>query len=280
MIALRKTAKTSLRRIMTLLNLANEYKDLGSLTLSLIDYYKLRHHLISGENKLISLRLPNGLTALCPLIPDYLKALSVTFDEIFIWRVYDRVKDFKPSEGNSVLDLGAFIGLYTLKNYKAKYIVAIEPHPLSYTILVENVEFNKLDNVLPLNVAIWDKDGFMTLYEEVDLVGSSSLKPLWQLGKHSKQFIVKTVTLDEVFKASHVKYFDIAKIDIEGAELELVRGGRMFLEKGLVQRIVMEVHKKVVPQKIFYQVLREIGFRLIYRLSFEETEIWYLVHVK
>ncbi|MGC9106836.1 MAG: FkbM family methyltransferase [Infirmifilum sp.] len=267
MIALRRVTKTSLRRFMTLLNLANEYRDLGSLTLSLIDYYKLRHHLISEENKLISFRLPNGLTALCPLLPNYLKTLSVTFDEIFIWRVYDRVKDFKPSEEDFVLDLGAFIGLYTLKNYKAKYIVAIEPHPLSYTILVKNIKFNNLNNVLPLNVAIWDKEGFVTFYEGIDLVGSSSLKPLWRLGKHGKQFIVKTVTLNEVFKASHVKYFDVAKIDIEGAELELVRGGKDVLGKGLIQRIIMEVHKKVIPQKTFYQVLRELGFRLIYRLS-------------
>jgi FkbM family methyltransferase len=279
MAALRKTAKTSLRKIMTLINLANEYKDLGSLTLSLIDYYKLRHHL-KEENKLLSFRLPNGLTALCPPYLNYLKTLSVTFNEIFIWRIYDRMKDFKPSEEDSVLDLGAFIGLYTLKNYKAKYIVAIEPHPLSYTILVKNVKLNRLDNVLPLNVAIWDKEGFVTLYEGSDLVGGSSLKPLWRLGKHSKQFIIKTVTLDKVFKAGHMKYFNIAKIDIEGAELELVRGGKDVLGKGLLQRIIMEVHKKVVPRKIFYQVLRELGFRLIYRLGFEETEMWYLVHVK
>jgi FkbM family methyltransferase len=240
----------TLRRFKTLYELASEYKDLGSLIISLLDYYQARHRCnemtvnARGEEfrgKAWIHRLPNGLHAVTLSEPKYLRTYIITYDEIFVWRVYEKHKDFIPREHDVILDLGAFIGLYTLKHHKARRIFAIEPHPISYILLSLNIGLNKLENVEYLNKAVWSHGGYMPFYEEEFLVGSSTLVPGWRKTLHSKKFIVEVVSLDQLIGEKVIpKYVDIAKIDVEGAELEFLEGGKSYLTRGCIHRMVFE----------------------------------------
>ena len=44
--------------------------------------------------------------------------------------------------------------------------------------------------------------------------------------------------------------------------------------------MVIEVHKKVVDLKDFYNKLKELGFRFSYKISGYETDIIYVIHVR
>ena len=72
----------------------------------------------------------------------------------------------------------------------------------------------------------------------------------------------------------------IAKIDIEGAEVEFVKGGEKSLSRGCINRMVMEVHKRVVNLSGFYNKLKELGFRVNYKISGYETDIIYVIHIR
>ena len=131
--------KSALRKLKTMHRLVVEYKSIGFLTASLYEYLKLRSSLdkqyMESREGIFIFRLPNGLNAIILADFKYLRAYVATYGEIFVMNIYDQHRDFIPKEHDVVLDLGAFIGLYTLKNYKAERIYAFEPHPTSYIIL-------------------------------------------------------------------------------------------------------------------------------------------------
>uniref|UniRef100_A0A7J3YTW3 FkbM family methyltransferase n=1 Tax=Ignisphaera aggregans TaxID=334771 RepID=A0A7J3YTW3_9CREN len=272
-----------LRKLRTLYRLVLEYKDLGSLTVSLMEYYRLknsRSHKRIGRRLLVH-RLPHGLFATTISEPQYLRAYVTAFDEIYIMKVYERLSDFVPNEEDVVLDLGAFIGLYTLKHFKALQIFTAEPHPISYSLLIANVKLNELENVKCLNYAIWSYSTTMAMYEEDFLVSSSALISEWHKDYHRKQILVKTTTLDELMDQGIIsRCIDVAKVDIEGAEVHFINGGIEALSQGCIGRLVMELHKTVVNPKTVYAKLRELGFCIVYRLQGYDTEIVYAKHVK
>jgi FkbM family methyltransferase len=277
--------KRALKELKTLHRLVSEYKNIGFLTTSLYEYLKLRSSLdkqcMKTHKGIFMFRLPNGLRATVLSDPKYLRAYVTTYDEIFIMNIYDKHRGFIPSEHDIILDLGAFIGLYTLKHHKAEYIFAFEPHPSSYILLYNNIKLNELENVKCFNYAIWSQSGCLPFYEEDFLVSSSTLMPKWHENLHEKIFMVKTVSLDQLIMQGNIpKYIDIAKVDVEGAEVEFIKGGEKSLSKGYINSMIMEVHKKVIDLKSFLYKLKELGFRVSYRISGRETDIIYMIYVR
>ena len=280
-----RRAENTLRKFKTLYKLVVEYKNIGFLATSLYEYLKLRSSLnksfIENLKGIFVFRLPNGLRAAVLADPKYLRTYVVTYDEIFVMDIYDRLRDFMPNEHDVVLDIGAFIGLYTLKHYRAERIFAFEPNPISYTLLRNNIRLNELENVKLFNYALWSQSSYMPFYEEEFLVGSSTLIPEWHKSLHMKKFMVKTISFDQLIDQKIIPaYIDVAKIDIEGAEVEFVKGGEKCLSRGCINRMVMEVHKRVVNLSGFYNKLKELGFRVNYKISGYETDIIYVIHIR
>ncbi len=279
-----RTAESTLRKFKTLYKLVVEYKNIGFLATSLYEYLKLRSSLNKSfidRKGIFVFRLPNGLRAVVLADPKYLKTYIVTYNEIFVWDIYGKRRDFMPNEHDVVLDLGAFIGLYTLKHYRAERIFAFEPHPISYTLLRSNIRLNELENVKLFNYALWSQSGYMPFYEGEFLVGSSSVIPEWPKSLHMKKFMVKTISFDQLIDQRTIPaYIDVAKVDIEGAEVEFVKGGEKSLSRGCINRMVMEVHKTVVNLKSFYNKLKELGFRVKYKISGYDTDIIYIIHIR
>jgi hypothetical protein len=125
--------KSTLKKLKTLHRLIVEYRNIGFLATSLYEYLKLRSSLnkqqyMKSSKRILIYRLPNGLHAIVLANLKYLKAYVATYNEIFVMNIYERLRDFIPNEHDVVLDLGAFIGLYTLKHYKVARIFAFEPH--------------------------------------------------------------------------------------------------------------------------------------------------------
>ena len=210
-----------------------------------------------------------------------MRAYVATYDEIFVTDIYERLRDFVPNEHDVVLDLGAFIGLYTLKHYKAERIFAFEPHPISYTLLCSNIRLNGLENVKCFKYAIWSQSSYLPFYEEDFLVSSSTPISEWHRNTHIKSFMVRTVSFDQLIEQRIIPaYIDIAKVDIEGAEKGFIKGGEKSLSRGHKNRMVIEVHKKVVNLKDFYNKLKELGFKFSYKVSGYETDIVYVIHVR
>lgn len=165
----------------------------------------------------------------------------------------------KPEKGEVLLDIGAHIGKYTLGMARIVgdegMVLAIEPNPANYQALRKNIQLNNLRNVIPLNLAAWDGDCTLELFTG-HLAGHHSTKIDWNLGANK----VRARAMDDVLKENEVNKVDWIKIDVEGAEWEVLRGLRETIDKKR-PRIVAEVSYENTDR--IKEFMEERGYGLI-----------------
>ena len=130
--------------------------------------------------------------------------------------------------GAIVLDVGANVGAYTLLFAqwagRSGRVFAFEPSPAAARSLRTHLALNALQNVEVIEAAVCDREGAALLYNE-ESCGTSSL-----IGSAARRrpVTVRTMTIDG-FCDERSLTADVVKIDIEGAEIEALRGARRTL---------------------------------------------------
>ncbi len=130
-------------------------------------------------------------------------------------------------DGTVCIDLGANVGKYTrLLAARARHVIAFEPDPWTCARLRENVA--GLDNVQVENAAVGTSDGVTLLYRHRRFDGNRAFRSQ-SSSTLSTSRRVDTDSPLEVRLVDFVKYLEglgdtigILKIDIEGAEIELL----------------------------------------------------------
>jgi len=130
-----------------------------------------------------------------------------------------------------MLDIGAGQGRYALlaKFVPDMRVFCWEPNPLAFEHLVKNIQLNGLqDRVTAFQCGLWHKAGQKTLYVHPyprrfrsATMGDHPHKDIWHKVK------VEVKRLDD-FQLPRV---DVIKMDVEGAELHVLRGGRRIIKK-------------------------------------------------
>lgn len=164
------------------------------------------------------------------------------FKEIFIDRVYEIHPFFNPKDKKIILDLGANIGLHSLRVAKSnKYckVYSFEPNPSVFKRLLYNVKKNNFSNILPFNKAVGSKADTIEFNCTSPTTGSKTQRG--NEAKDSKTFVeVNMTTLDKFDKRYMLPYIDIIKIDTEGSKYEIIKGSIQLFTKP--KGIVMEFH--------------------------------------
>jgi FkbM family methyltransferase len=126
----------------------------------------------------------------------------------------------KAIAGGTVIDIGANIGeLGLFCNALGCRVLAIEPDPINFDALTANARGTSIE---PANLALWDTETELTFYSAVARADSSLIKP----ADFERSFAVRTKTLDGFASESGVDRAVLLKMDAEGAEPEVLRGGR------------------------------------------------------
>ena len=148
-----------------------------------------------------------------------------------------------------VLDGGANWGVHTITLSKlAKEVWAFEPSKKNFSLLEKNIEYNKCKNVKAINKALSEKTGIAML-EVSESAGS------YKIGNKGKLEKIETVRGDE-FNQN----FDFIKLDIEGHELEALRGMENLLKKKPV--LVVEYNPSILESPAdFLDFLAGLGYR-------------------
>lgn len=161
--------------------------------------------------------------------------------------------------GDTFIDIGAHIGSYVIPMSRQVgpkgLVIAIEPNPFIFNILLKNLTLNKINNVIPINKAIFSKPARLKLHFNLKASGISSILSNWkEKVKQDVLFIprefnmveVEAITLDELLdkisKRRAMRYIKLIKIDVEGAEVEVIRGAIKTLSK--TNYIVFESNKE------------------------------------
>lgn len=131
--------------------------------------------------------------------------------------------------GDTVLDIGSNQGIYTLamsKIVKSKgTVIAVEPFTSMIKCLKNNIKINKVNNISIYENVIIEKVKKVKLFFNKGTVSASVNK-----NKKIKRFIfVNGVTLDNI--CSKLKKVNFIKLDIEGAELKALKGGKRTISK-------------------------------------------------
>ena len=215
--------------------------------------YFLKHLIIS---------IPFNDTTLRFLIPTkWVPQIFRNLDHVLVSCDYFKLAYATPKRGYIVLDIGAFIGFYTIA---AAYLVgkegkvyAVEPNPEAVSLLITNIKLNKANNVRLYPVAISDRNKVLELY--IGYYGAVSSI----IGEHTSKYggierihKVKGITLSTLLK--HIGIIDVLKIDIEGLEDRVLREAKDELWR--VRNIVVEIHSDVVNAYDIETLLHEAGF--------------------
>ena len=189
-----------------------------------------------------------------------------------LWGEIFEAEDYKADLGKPnpyILDVGAHIGMATIY-FKTLYpearIIAFEPNPGTAGLLRLNIKDNGLKDVTIVEAAVWKEEGKMPLY--IDTVsespwtwGDSLIENLWSSKTPPTPVMVKSVCLSSYLNQS----IDLLKLDIEGAEEEVIRecGDKL----SIVKNLILEYHGTPMtnPSNRFeeiVQILGSVGFKL------------------
>lgn len=165
--------------------------------------------------------------------------------------------------GMNVVDIGAHIGTYTVlaaeKVGITGKVIAIEPEPNNYKVLVENINLNNFKNVIPTDIALSDHDGTEKFYF-YDRSTCHSLVP--EDNKKNDFIEVKVQTLDNLLDKLNLKKVDIIKIDTEGSEIPILKGAEKTLKNNPAVKIfVASYHYQGEMQEV-KTLLQNFGFKI------------------
>jgi len=191
-------------------------------------------------------------------------SLRYLYREIFVNEEYLFPCDI---ETPVIFDCGANIGMATLFFkwlFPRSRITAFEPDPTTFRVLRRNVDENRLSDVAVHNVALWSENGVVPFFVPEDQLGSLMMSTN-RSRKQGKQIMVPSRKLSDYIDGP----IDLLKLDIEGAEHEvvcdLVQSGK--LEQ--VQHLVVEYHHNISAEGgqlgAFLSMLEGCGLR--YQIS-------------
>ena len=174
--------------------------------------------------------------------------------------------------GAIFLDVGAHIGYFAIKSAvkvgKGGQVVAFEPNPNTLRLLRENVAASNAANVIIQPIACTDREQMLTLYEgPATNIGDSSLsRKNAELESESPPpfFTVRGRAIDDVVRELRLRRVDVVKVDVEGAEYNVVRGARETLKR-FQPKLILEMNPQLlsnmqtkVDDLIF--LIKEIGY--------------------
>lgn len=147
-------------------------------------------------------------------------------------------------KGDIVIDAGAYSGLFTI--YAAKKVgstgkvIAYEPDPYNWVILNKNIELNNLKNVEVVKKGLFDKVDSLPF--DVQSVGSNIVSI--DHAFHNRKTInhINVAPLDEEIKRLGLKKVNFIKMDIEGAEIEAMKGATQTLKHKSINLAIASYH--------------------------------------
>lgn len=181
-----------------------------------------------------------GFEFFCRNNKDDFKLMTIHEDEL--------IQHFVPEEGDIVVDVGAHIGLYTIIASKrvglSGKVFSIEPDPMNFEILLQNIRVNHLENVVALKCAAYSEEGDKKLYLHNAQFGFTKYDTLmpYFAQEHEKFVMIKANTLDNLMSQYSVSNVKWIKIDVEGAEYEVLKGARSLISTSEDLNIIIEVH--------------------------------------
>jgi FkbH-like protein/FkbM family methyltransferase len=199
------------------------------------------------------------------------------YNEIFVDKCYLK-HDIKINDGDTIIDIGANIGLFTLfvnQHCKDPVVYSFEPSPVVYELLKTNSKVYG-PNVKTFNYGVSDKEktATFTFYEKSSVFSSFNpdenedkdaiqavvrnlLKDSSAYGDdlaeyvdevtsgrlESSSYVCRLLSVSDIIRENNIDKIDLLKIDAEKSELDIIRGIKD-KDWDKIKQIVIEIHDK------------------------------------
>ena len=234
-------------------------------------WYKFYKTIRHANEPLLKLKMPgHNFEFYCRNNKDDFATMTIRENEI--------IELFRPKQGDIVVDVGAHIGRYTIIASKRVgtngKVISIEAHPGNYEMLNRNIELNGLTNVTTLNYAVYSKETKIKLF----LPGEKSNRTIYNTlistrATDEEKFVeVNADTLDDLLQNNEISHADInwIKIDVEGAELEVLKGADSIMSHSKNITLLIEVHD-IEDGKNVYRPIMDLMEKYNFKIEFENT---------
>ena len=156
-----------------------------------------------------------------------------------VWIINEyEIEKLKIKKDDKIIDIGAHIGLFSLlvsKFCSDGKIFCFEPIKENFDMLISNMNENKLNNIIPFNLAVTKNESEVKLFLNED----QSAHSIFQ--KSSKEVTVKSISLENIFEKNNIDFCKVLKLDCEGAEYEIINSlPTQCFDK--IENIVIEYH--------------------------------------
>ncbi|MFC7070955.1 FkbM family methyltransferase [Halobaculum lipolyticum] len=143
-------------------------------------------------------------------------------------------------EGGTAIDVGGHIGSHTVSMRdavgKTGEVFVFEPHPESSSLIEKTINENGWSNVEVFEKCLSETVGEVQLSETDGNTSCSSVDR-----SNDGDYTVEAIRLSEFLTDRGVQSVDVLKIDIEGAEIEVIRDLDGSLDR--IEAIVLELHR-------------------------------------
>lgn len=197
------------------------------------------------------------------------------------------------ANGGVLYDIGANVGAFAIVAAKIcgtrGTVVAFEPGYASFAHLCDNVVLNRChDIVIPVPLALSEKTGLGTFTYKTLHPGQSRHDfdgRKWHRASpdhtHRYRQPVLTTTLDEALRNFALPQPNFVKLDVDGAELSVLRGAMATLSAPAFRSLLIEIDDKLTDKAM--ALLDTLGLTLAQRFKRvhdEKTQVWYGVFRK
>jgi FkbM family methyltransferase len=169
---------------------------------------------------------------------------------------YEPVEWVELNEGEVFLDIGAFVGWHSIRAARmvgpSARIISLEPDATNRRQLERNLALNNVTNCTIIPLAAWSKSG-------VDLGWFTEKSPdCCRVEENQVSSGIKTITVDDLAADLQLERLDWIKMDIEGGEVEALKGAGKTLRK-FRPFMFIEIHDTVEPVK---ELLHRFGYAI------------------
>jgi FkbM family methyltransferase len=159
----------------------------------------------------------------------------------------------------SVLDIGANIGFYAfIEALRVKQVHAVEPVEYNFKLLEKNIGLNNFKNISTYRLAIGGTTGMVKIHTSTRCNWATIVEERQRTQDYSERWarfkkgseIVPISKLDDFIDKYSISKVDLIRMDVEGAEIEIIAGGRETIKnmaKG--SYLVIEIHSSCIKIK-------------------------------
>jgi FkbM family methyltransferase len=213
----------------------------------LLSHPEFRKHPVRVSSGVVSWEVHKLLSRNMSLKLDGLKLTARPIDGngrliCYFGTKFDPIFDFLKTylrEGMVFVDVGANIGSHAINAARlvgrTGSVFAFEADPDTYQLLADNIKSNSLRNIVLKQTCVSDHVGTLSFYKHKDSAKSSIVDRGEKLS-----VTLPSDTLDNLVPAD--TKIDILKVDVEGAELSVLRGGHtVFTDQRRPSVVIIEV---------------------------------------